>query len=386
MHQGSKLILVVDDMHTSFLALQKKLQALPFKLIFEKDSRKVIETAKSCHPDLILMDFEMPEVNGPSACRQLKADPKTSAIPVLFVTSETSEDKIALAFDSGAEDYILKPVNTKELLARISRILLNLELMQQNQSQCDSQGMLIRTMSHDLVSMLAIAKTDLKLMAKATDVPLCPEQLRIPLKKHNERATRSIDRALALITNVRELQQLEDEKKTIALENVLLSKQFEEALEMLADRIQSKNVQIKIDSPKDVIVFVNPSAFSISIIGNILSNAIKFSQPNDEILIQTEVTEQQIVIRIKDHGIGIPKEILENLFVKGAKTTRVGTNREMGTGFGMLIAKKYMDFFNGKITINSVDIDDNPTNHGTTIELILPRSNLPSTNLRSGQV
>ena len=116
----NKKILVVDDMKVNYLALAKILKPYDILLEFEQNPKNALAVAKEFKPNVILLDFEMPEMTGPEVCRVMRQDPDTKDTPVLFITSQTGEAELSAAFDSGADDYILKPAREKELVSRLS--------------------------------------------------------------------------------------------------------------------------------------------------------------------------------------------------------------------------------------------------------------------------
>jgi len=114
-----KTILIVDDKTNNLQLLSTYLKKANYKTLIAQDGTKGLKTARTLHPDLILLDVMMPGINGFDVCRQLKADPETSDIPIVFMTALTATKNKVEGFELGAVDYITKPVEEQELLARI---------------------------------------------------------------------------------------------------------------------------------------------------------------------------------------------------------------------------------------------------------------------------
>lgn len=112
-------ILLVDDSPDELRLLSEILRAGRFRLIVASDGRKGYQRAVSHQPDLILMDVVMPNLDGFTACRLLKADPATAHIPVIFLTSKNAPDERLLGFRLGGVDYVSKPFLAEEVTARI---------------------------------------------------------------------------------------------------------------------------------------------------------------------------------------------------------------------------------------------------------------------------
>jgi len=118
-----KKILVIDDQTENVFYLQDRLQKEGFTVISANSGRTGIEAAITQLPDLILLDIMMPEISGLEVCRFLTRDSRTSRIPIILVTAKTSAEDMREGLQSGAVDYIKKPINKIEMLARINSAL-----------------------------------------------------------------------------------------------------------------------------------------------------------------------------------------------------------------------------------------------------------------------
>jgi two-component system cell cycle response regulator len=117
------LILVVDDLEPNVKLLEAKLAAEYYDIITASDGYKAIEMAKQHSPDLILLDVMMPGMDGFTACRQLKSMPETAHIPVVMVTALSEPSDRVQGLQSGADDFLTKPINDVQLLARVRSLL-----------------------------------------------------------------------------------------------------------------------------------------------------------------------------------------------------------------------------------------------------------------------
>lgn len=116
-------ILVVDDSATDQYALRSILEKNGHQVSVASDGRQGVEMARKLHPDLILMDVVMPDLNGFQATRELTRGEGTSGIPVIMVTSKDATTDTVWAKRQGAQDYVVKPAREKDLLQRITRLL-----------------------------------------------------------------------------------------------------------------------------------------------------------------------------------------------------------------------------------------------------------------------
>lgn len=136
MHEQMKRILVIDDLPDNVFMLQDRLEHEGYKVLTAYNGKSGIEKAQNELPDLILLDVMMPDINGFEVCKTLVNDSRTSDIPIILVTAKTDAEDIKEGLESGAYDYIKKPINKIELLARVkselklsdaNRLLLEVE-------------------------------------------------------------------------------------------------------------------------------------------------------------------------------------------------------------------------------------------------------------------
>lgn len=122
MTQSKKKILVVDDSKT---ALQIELTILrrgPYEVITACDGEEAVRKAAAERPDAILMDVMMPKMNGFEACRAIRDVPEIRDVPIIMVTTRGEESNVEVGFSSGCTDYVTKPINGAELLAKIRNV------------------------------------------------------------------------------------------------------------------------------------------------------------------------------------------------------------------------------------------------------------------------
>ena len=114
-----KKILLVDDSNTVILMEKMILAKGPYDIVVAKDGQEGVEMAAAQKPDLILMDVMMPRMTGFEACKRLRSQKHTAAIPVILVTTRGEEASVKNGYDSGCNDYVTKPINGGELLSKV---------------------------------------------------------------------------------------------------------------------------------------------------------------------------------------------------------------------------------------------------------------------------
>ncbi len=120
---NKKRALIVDDSRTSLLVESSILRRSNFDIVTASDGDEAVAKAVALLPDIIVMDVVMPRLDGFSACRQLRNDPRTSGIPIILVTTRGEEEHVATGYLSGCSDYITKPVDSLELVEKVRNLV-----------------------------------------------------------------------------------------------------------------------------------------------------------------------------------------------------------------------------------------------------------------------
>ena len=134
-----KTILVVDDDPAIINIMTAILAKNGYRILIARDGSGCIEMTKKMSADLIILDIDMPQMNGIEVCTILKNDPNTKEVPIIFLTGLPGNDTLKVAFDCGGTDYVCKPINRIELLSRIKSVLNNQRL---NKIRLDKEKLL----------------------------------------------------------------------------------------------------------------------------------------------------------------------------------------------------------------------------------------------------
>lgn len=222
---------------------------------------------------------------------------------------------------------------------------------------------LLHVLCHDLSNPLGAIHSIMELYQDD------PEILDEDMVKHLNIAIHS---GTEVINTVRSLLAVEDTKISLNRQHLPISDLINNSYLLLDYKFKEKNIELVSEIPKELTIYVDRSIFLNSILNNLMTNALKFSEPNSKITISTKQIDTEVQINVKDCGVGMPQELVYDLFKLNKVTTRSGTNGEKGTGFGMPIVKKFVELFGGRIEVISRDINAHPDDHGTTITLIFP--------------
>lgn len=228
---------------------------------------------------------------------------------------------------------------------------------------------LLRVMSHDLSNSLILIQASAAQLKKIFRKENAPKR-NFDLVDRIEKASQFQQE---VIEHVRMNEALKGGKIQIKPQCVTVSSVFERAKVLFQDTLEKKNIRLEKDVEGEDLSFIaDEVAFSNHVFNNIISNAIKFSFEGSKILVRAHAIDtESMVIEIKDSGVGMENSLLSVLFESDKKTSRIGTNGEKGTGFGMPLIKTYVELFGGDVSIQSTPKKEGVTNHGTTIILRL---------------
>ncbi len=415
-HKGD--ILVVDDRADNLRLLAKMLSEQGYKVRKVIKAELVYDVVQVNPPDLILLDIFMPTLSGFEVCQQLKADDRTQSIPIIFLSaSDEPLDKVK-AFSIGGEDYITKPFEIREVLARIEHQLRIVRLQQQmreqnqqlqaevaerlkaqaalqqvnneleervrdrtlelthtnqqlqllgqqlQQSLAQEQELnrlksrIITTISHEYRTPMAIISSSTGILEDYFDQ--LTEELR---RKHLGRIQGAIQRILALINDVILLNRLEFEPVDVHPTPVHLQPLIEATIAEITSS-QAIAPTITLDIPTTCAPPSTDINLLSSIVTSLLSNAVKFSRSPATIAIAVTCTPQQISLTVQDQGIGIPEDELADIFDPFFRASNA--NNIQGVGMGLAIVQRCVDLLKGRIEVSS------QCAIGTTVTVTLP--------------
>lgn len=351
-------VLVVDDTSASTTPLVDLLGGA-YELKFAEHGDQALKLCGNPGAiDIILLNGEMPDMDGFEVCRRLRAEPATKEIPVLFLTAKSERDDIVQGFAAGGNDYLTKPFRPKELQARIRTHLLVRSQRQEIERANRDLRELLHIISHDVSNHFMVLQMafDLGESSLGELMPMMQAAVR---------------NGINVTAMVRELRRSQD--KELLLEPVSLSAAVAESLLLMQTKLAAKEITLVPDVPA---VHVQAESCSLvnSVLNNLLTNAIKYSPRGSTIELFARVQGDEVCLTVRDHGIGMTAEVLSHLFDLGKSHSRPGTDGETGTGFGMPLVQRFVTQFGGRLEVTSRDQGSHPEDHGTEFRIWLEKS------------
>jgi CheY-like chemotaxis protein len=343
-------ILVVDDQPVNVQLLKKKLERESMAVTTAESGQEALDLVRRDPPDLILLDIMMPDMDGFEVCQRLQADPATRAIPVIFVTARGTKESKLEGLATGAVDYITKPVDLDEMLARVQtqlRVLaINREKLDLEQRLAESRhaatiGSVSQGIAHNLNNLLAVVLGYIDLIRLQSAKP--------ELVKSN---AANVENAIKRIADViKQLNLLAIETRPPTIE-VPLDK-------LLAGGVARFQTDNHIDAAPltenplgDLIVHVQVEAFE-RILSALLLNAWEShgdatpDRRSVELRSRRTGDAKSIEILIEDRGRGIAPGIRAHLF-----EPLVRTQQHVGVGMGLTIARHSLRNMGGDLALS----------------------------------
>lgn len=347
-------ILIVDDQPQNIQLIGTLLRPY-YQLSVTDNGHKAISIAKSKLPDLILLDVMMPEISGYEVCEELKKDPTTKDIPIIFLTAKHESEDIVKGFKLGAVDYIIKPFNKDEILVRISTHL-RLKASEKMLIQKNEELKLLNSQKDKFFSIIAHdLRGPLSGLVGLSEI-LCNELPKLPQAEALDLMSsirESADKLSKLLENLLQWSRVQIGLVKINLVNVVLYHLLEQNIDLLKETANRKEIKIVNDTPENIRANIDVDMFN-TIIRNFLTNAIKFSYRKGNIFVKTTQNEEgDITVSVKDEGTGISKENIEKLFKINEKVFSPGTVGEPSTGLGLLLCKDLAEEMGGSIGVIS---------------------------------
>ncbi|MDD6210922.1 MAG: hybrid sensor histidine kinase/response regulator [Bacteroidales bacterium] len=364
------LIYVVDDVQTNILLLQTILQKEGFKIKSALSGEDALELVKTQKPDLILLDVMMPGMDGYTVAERLKNDPETENIPIIFLTALNETTDIVKGFKLGASDYLTKPFHKDELIVRITHqltLLCATRIIKKQQSDLEqviaARDKLYSIVSHDLrspVSALKMLNSAILMLMKGSK-EVTAEMIEIV-----ELMNQSSDELYSLLDNLlkwtkNQLGTLKAVKQEVNVNNILT-----DILNVYTLFATQKEVKLKIDLLPEDLIFQGDIEMVKAILRNLISNALKFTFKGGTVELTTTKQTDGVLFKVKDTGKGIAEEDQKKLLQDNTHFTTYGTNKEKGSGLGLLLCRDFAQLHNGKLWFESEE------NVGTTFFCFLP--------------
>ncbi len=349
-------ILVVDDNPRNIQVIGTILREANYDVGFAMDGHQAIELLQDSNDyDLVLLDIRMPLMNGLEVCSIMRKDDRFKEIPVIFLSASQELENIIAAFDAGGVDYVTKPFNAKELLARVNTHLQlkfktrearnyarELELV--NATKDKFFSIIAHDLRNPFEGILLISRTLLK------NLPKCSAE---EITKQVEIIISATDTGNKLLENLLIWSRSQTGRVSYHPRDLPLEPMVQQCIDNVIAWAKAKEIDLAFTSDENIVVKTDEDMFC-HILRNLLTNALKFTPSNGRVTVVTGKSGDGIEVSVSDTGIGISEQDKGRIFrIDGNISSRPGTENETGSGLGLILCKEFIDKMGGTIRVES---------------------------------
>lgn len=360
-------ILIVDDVMSNVLLLKILLTNEKFQVCTANCGNACIEQARKEHPDLILLDVMMPDINGFDTAVIMKKDDELKDIPIIFLTALNTPQDLVKGFQVGASDFLTKPFNKEELIMRvmqqISLVAAKRIIEKQNmelKATLNNRDKMYSVIAHDLRSPMASIRMVLNLVVQSTS----PDTVGPELYTLLDQANRESEEVHDLLDNLLKWTKSQTERLNVVLQDLDLNDIIPGVVEIFEMIAQTKHITLDLQKTEDPLKVHADNDMVKTVLRNFMSNAIKFSPENSTIQILMANEGDFARVSVKDQGVGIAADRLDTIFHKGETT--YGTGGEEGSGLGLQLCQDFARKNGGDCYVESVE------GQGSTFSFTVP--------------
>ena len=360
-------ILVVDDVMSNVLLLKILLTNEKFQVLTANNGTSCLQVCREQHPDLVLLDVMMPDISGFDTAVELKKNPETADIPIIFLTALNSPSDLVHGFQVGANDFLSKPFNKEELIMRvmhqISLVAAKRIIVQQNielKRTISNRDKMYSVIAHDLRSPMASIRMVLNLVVQTVS----PEAIGPEMYYLIDKANRETEETHDLLDNLLKWTKSQTGRLKVAFQEFEISDVITGVADIFSLIAETKKIKLTTEYHEDGLKVRADKDMLNTVLRNFLSNAVKFSNENSSIEIVVSRKDNFVKVGIRDHGVGIAPDRIDSIFHKGETT--YGTNNEEGSGLGRQLCKDFAVKNGGDVMVESV------VGEGSTFSVLVP--------------
>ena len=362
-------LLVVDDVQTNVLLLKALLSKDGYGILVANNGQEALEVIRNENPDLILLDVMMPGMDGFEVAERLKSEEYRCEIPIIFLTALDDTQSIVNGFKLGAGDFISKPFRKEELMVRIKHQLSLVaarriieEKNEELRKTIAGRDKLYSVIAHDLRSPMA----SMKMLLNTIMMSVEKDKIDPDIFDMLEMSNKTSEEVFSLLDNLLKWTKSQLGKLTVIPQKLDISGLADGVVEVMNSVAEVKHIKLIRTDHESFFVYVDIEMIK-SVLRNLISNAVKFSNPDSEIKVGIKAEDGKVIVSVTDSGKGIKKEDQHKLLKDSTHFTTYGTNSEEGSGLGLLLCRDFARKNGGELWFESEE------NLGSVFSFSLPQ-------------
>ena len=362
-------LLVVDDVQTNVLLLKALLSKDGYGILVANNGQEALEVIRNENPDLILLDVMMPGMDGFEVAERLKSEEYRCEIPIIFLTALDDTQSIVNGFKLGAGDFISKPFRKEELMVRIKHQLSLVaarriieEKNEELRKTIAGRDKMYSVIAHDLRSPMA----SMKMLLNTIMMSVEKDKIDPDIFDMLEMSNKTSEEVFSLLDNLLKWTKSQLGKLTVIPQKLDISGLADGVVEVMNSVAEVKHIKLIRTDHESFFVYVDIEMIK-SVLRNLISNAVKFSNPDSEIKVGIKAEDGKVIVSVTDSGKGIKKEDQHKLLKDSTHFTTYGTNSEEGSGLGLLLCRDFARKNGGELWFESEE------NLGAVFSFSLPQ-------------
>lgn len=363
--RGGRVLIVDDDVRNRAL-LNDLLVSQGFEVTEAESGTAALAQVLETAPHAILLDVMMPGLNGFEVCRRLKADPATAAIPVLLVTAMHDRESRLQGIEAGANDFLTKPIDIKEVVLRTRNAVYTKQL--HDRIQDDLLALRKLEKLRDNLTHMIVHDMRSPLMGISGNLDILEMNLGSGMEANNkqclEEARMSASTLVEMIGSLLDVSRMESGEMPLHKESCHIKTVVEHAVQWLGGIL--RQTPVVIEAPTEEHPVVCDTTLIQRVVANLLANARKYSPQDASIRVLIQQIEKAIKICVMDQGPGIAPEYHARIFEKFGQVETDGSQKRYSTGLGLTFCKLAVEAHGGRIGVEST------LGHGSVFWFTLP--------------